>query len=294
MSEFMPEDEMEERRSGRSRDIEIISLRQAEWLSEALIPNPSEASIFQNGFQIKQVSDEKLYCAFPGKIISDQRRDVHTLLFDQPTVEHLIDTFAQSYKVTESEITELYIGTTIAAHLLFSRIREQNTVRVKRMNNELTDVNGILLAMRTTETIFGEKRWDAIQSIMQSDDKRIGNINVLRFAFGMVYLQPDDYTYISGKRGKLPEPRESRMMMLFRDGLMETIQNKPTYQKVGEFFGRNVILSSDEEIEPSATFEQEPSFLGDKVFADAMGEFELAACFPMQWPELANILKICK
>jgi len=279
-----------ERRSGRVRDIEVIVARQAEWLTEELIINPTEAALFKDGFTLRSVADEKLYCLFPARITDNKSGDKHTLWFDQPTVEHLVDTFAQSYKVTESELIELYVGTSIAAHLLSLRIREKNRVRVQRMSNILIDPGPILESMRTTNVIPESQRWDAIQSIMQSQDTRIGNINVLRFAFGMIYMQPEMSSRHNGAE-KADEIKENRMMNRFREGLVLTIQNKPVYQKMGEFFGRHVVPTDTQDFRDSV---DNGEFLGDKVFADAMGEFELAACFPMHWQELNKILDICK
>lgn len=284
--------EFPERRSGWMRDVEIISSRQCESLSNALIQDELEAEIFQKGFSVKAVSDERLYGVFPARVMTNYRHEKHTLLFDRLTVDALTDAFAESYKVTESEITELYIGTGIAAHLLATRIREQNRARVQRINNVLTDPDSILTAMRTTDIIPEEKRWDAIQSIMQSDDRRIGNLNVLRFAFGMVYLQPE--TPDNVKQSKVEaEPMEQRIMLRFRQGLVETLQHKPTYLQVGEYFGRHAQSESSGN-SADDILKEDFTFVGDKVFADAMGEFELAACFPMHWNELSKVLTICK
>lgn len=271
-----------ERRNNRLRDMEIITQRQGEWLTEQLSPNQSEAELFMDGLRLEVVRDKHLYCLFPARLESNSIGTRHVLQFDNSTIENLVDRFGESYQLTESEIAELYIGTGIAAALLKNSIREQNRKKILRIQNILTDPSDVIEGVRCGDALEEKDRRNIIQGLMQSDDIRLGNINVLRFAFGMVYLQSENLG-LDGEAGASGS-RETRVMRQFRQGLVQTLINRPQYRQFGRIF-----YPDDNKDDVT-----EGDMVGEKVFADAVGEFELAACFPMQWQELAKILRIVK
>lgn len=259
------------------RDTEIILRRQAESLSDALSANPSEAQRFRSGIELDSIAEPSSYCVFPARIKSNNADSSFVFQFDVPTFDYLVETFSSSYQITASELAEVYIGTGIASYLLQSRLRQQTHLRTAKMLNVLTDASPIMDAIRTTDFIPEELRHDALLSMAQSESKRVGNINVLRFAFGMLYMQPEQATGVADldEQYTALNSRESRLMKLFQDGLVETIEQKPKYMMLGEIFNRDELVS-------------------DKVFADSIGELEFAACFPMKWQEIRNLLGICK
>lgn len=255
-------------------NLDIIVARQAEWLSKALAPNSSEAEIFVNGISLKKTVDTGLYCTYPALLESNRAGNQFTLLYDEPTMQNLTSSFAESYKLTETELAELYIGTGIAGFLLKSRVRDQNKTCLHRLMNVLTDIDPVCDAVRVTDIIPEELKSDALYGLLNSSTTRVGNINVLRFAFGMVYMESDNVQGIMSQRGDY-EIRETRIMQQFRSGVLERLDEKESYLSFGRMFNKDESVS-------------------ERVFVDDTGEFELAACFPMGWKEIENILKICK
>ena len=81
-------------------DLDIILSRQAEWLSLTLSPNETEALRFKRGLRLERVSDPDLYCVYPARIEENRAGDSFRLLYDIPTMQNLIDSFAQSYQLT--------------------------------------------------------------------------------------------------------------------------------------------------------------------------------------------------
>ncbi len=270
-----------ERRNDRLRDLEVISGRQAEWLTEQITINPSEAALFRDGLNVEVVEDKDLFCIFPARIISNASESRHTFAYHKPTIDELVSRFSLPYQLTEGELSELYIGTGIAAKLLKNAIQDTNLKQMQRMTNILLDPDAIFKEIRANDTLSDNHRTNIIQSIMQSDDNRIGNINVLRFAFGMVYRRAGEVEDLGSNL------RQTRVMLQFRQGLVETLLHRPDYIKLGKFFQK---ITDDFD----RKFDIEGEFIGEKVFADATGEFELAACFPMSAKELQKILKIVR
>lgn len=262
------------------QETNIILSRQAEFLSNALCQNASEAEIFQRGVTLELVNASDQYCMFPAVISANRDETRFAFQFDLPTFDYLVDTFSEEYQVTPSEIAEMYISTGVASFLLMGRVREQRPSRVERMLNLLTDCSVLCDSIRTSDVLPESQRNDAIQSLMQSDSRRIGNINVLRFAFSMLYMEPENFSETEITEDS---SRQNRLMRLFQAGLKESIRSKPKYQQLGEIFRHNV-----------STAGHLTDMTGDKVFADSIAEFEFAACFPMDWKELRSLLSICK
>lgn len=274
-------DEKFERRLGTSRDTGIIVERQTEWLATTLSRDPEAAEAFMQSMDYKIVADEELFCVFPGKLEVNHQGTERTVLIDDPTIAQLVDRFALSHRVTEPELIELYVGTTIAAHILKNRIKEQIPIRYKRLVNMLVDPDSIFAAIRTSTMFNATHRQDLKQGLMQSSVERLGNINMLRFAFGMLYLEADNPTRKSSAE-QVDESRENRTMNLFQDGLARSLSLKPVYQRLG-----SIVADSMNETGGS----MDAQHLGDKVFADSVREFELAACFPMSFTEIHSILR---
>ena len=141
------------------------------------------------------------------------------------------------------------------------------------MMNVLTHIDPVCDAVRTTDIIPDELKQDALLNLMESNSVRAGNINVLRFAFGMIYMQPDEPQNIESSHGDYIS-RESRIMRQFRNGLLTRLNDKDRYIAFGAMFKRDEMFS-------------------ERVFADDTGEFEFAACFPMHWQEIRTLLNIC-
>ena len=266
MSELLPPPEHE------SADLQEILHRQTDYLATVLYPNTSEAHLMREGIRMELEFDPSRFGVYPALVTKNSAGTRFTLHYDLPTMELLVDSFAQTYQVSPEELSELYIGTAVAAHILSSRVRDQNMVRMGRLMNVLTDIGPVCDLVQMSDIVPDEFKQDARHNLMQSNTARAGNINILRFAFGMVYPQTVENILDSIEQGR---PHLSKVQQQFRGGLLSRLSEKEVYVKFGEAF-------------------KQDARIGERVFADNTGEFELAACFPMSPNELTRILSICK
>lgn len=268
-----------EPRPNELSDLEIIANRQADWLTEQITSNSSESELFRNNLKIERVEDPSLFCEFPAKIEDDGIGSRFTLLYDQPTVDKLVHRYGEAYRLTRSELAELYIGTAIAARLLKNEIQDTNVRKFKKLMAILIDKDSLLDEIMTNEALSTGARTEIAVGTAQSSEDRIGRINILRFAFGMVYARAGET--VDEETSRL---RQTPLMLQFKTGLIESVKYRDIYLKMGEFFEK----SRDEH---GRKFDIDGESVAMKVFADATGDFEIAACFPMSWKEIQKILK---
>lgn len=273
MSEF----ETPESRKNFSKDLDIILYRQATWMGNVLAYDTTEAARLRDSFTVEQVDDSSRFGYLPAQVEVNKDETRRTLFFDMPTFELLGETFGQTHHLTSLDLAEIYIGTGIAGHFLKSRVnrvREKGKTQFDNTLNVLTDPSSVTEAIIGNELIPARLRRVVVQSIMQSHSNRIGQINVLRFAFGMVYLQAEEPVG-ENTHEELESSRENRSMKQMGKTLIRSLEKKPIYLKAGKKLKKSVEHS-------------------ETVFADTVGEFEIAACYPMGWQEIDNLLKISK
>ncbi len=260
-----------------AKDLDIILHRQVNWLSDALARNSSEAEELKKSFHIEQVDDAARFWELPAHVEVNKSETKRKLLFDMPTFEDLIGTFGQTHSLTSLELAELYIGTGIAGYLLKNRVNEVIGKSKRRFNDiltVLTDSTPINEAIIEDNSMLPRDRNVLIQSLSKKHEDNIGQINVLRFAFGMVYLlavEPES----EDRQEQLESSSEYRIGKEVGKSLLRRLAKKPIYLKVGKKFRKSSMQS-------------------ENVFADSISEFEIAACYPMGWQEIDSLLNISK
>lgn len=222
---------------------------------------------------------EKLYGS--PAAVEINRGDRLTVLFDRETYDDLAEKFAGIYNVSEDEVAELYVGTGIARHIFWRRVKNIAPEKVESLANilsaplvtETKAEEGIADAVRRADLDFTrEEILELLESITYMDEEQRTQINALRFATGLLFGKQAELT------PTIPEDLlrpESNITALCRDGIKAQLAKKRSYIKLF----RSLNLNSAE---------------AQYRFSEGFSELEVATAFPMESTEIQVILNLCK